>query len=171
MDVSSDEAAKTYIWKISVRLAGYSGEELTCVADTLNRLFTAPIPMVWTMSGPAATQSSEEYSYLDLLRSGDPPCFAKHLNEKPQIIALLISFFPLLCIPPMVNKMLLNAATFLLIQTSSYNQQPTTNRPLFDRHITMIMSPWSIIQALIKHEIAAASLNSILFTCLPKWFR
>ena len=37
-----------------------------------------------------------------------PTCFAKHLNEKPQIIALLISFFPLLCIPPMVNKMLLN---------------------------------------------------------------
>ena len=25
MDVSSDEAAKTYIWTISVRLAGYSG--------------------------------------------------------------------------------------------------------------------------------------------------
>ena len=75
----------------------------------------APIPMVWTMRGPAATQSSEEYSYHDLLRSDDPPCFAKHLNEKPQIIALLISFFPLLCIPPMVNKMLLNAAIFLLI--------------------------------------------------------
>ena len=115
MDVSSDEAAKTYIWTISVWLAGYSGEEFTCVADTLNRLYTAPIPMVWTMRGPAATQSSEEYSYHDLLRSDDPPCFEKHLNEKPQIIALLISFFPLLCIPPMVNKMLLNAATFLLI--------------------------------------------------------
>ena len=115
MDVSSDEAAKTYIWTISVRLAGYSGEEFTCVAYTLNRLYTAPIPMVWTMRGPAATQSSEEYSYHDLLRSDDPPCFAKHLNEKPQIIALSISFFPLLCIPPMVNKMLLNAATFLLI--------------------------------------------------------
>ena len=68
--------------------------ELTYVADTLNGLYTAPIPMVWTMRGPATTQSSEEYSYLDLLRSGDPPCFAKHLNEKPQIIALLISFFP-----------------------------------------------------------------------------
>ena len=63
MDVSSDEAAKTYIWTISVRLAGYSGEEFTCVADTLNRLYTAPMPMVWTMRGPAATQSSEEYSY------------------------------------------------------------------------------------------------------------
>ena len=115
MDVSSDEAAKTYIWTISVRLAGYSGEELTCVADTLNRLHTASILMVWTMLGPAAAQASEGYSYLDLLRSDYQPCFAKHLNEKPQIIALLISFFPLLCIPPMVNKMLLNAATFLLI--------------------------------------------------------
>ena len=101
MDVSSDEAAKTYIWTISVRLAGYSGEVLPASQ-------TAPIPMVWTMRRPAATQSSEEYSYLDLLRSDEPPCFAKHLNEKPQIIALLISFFPLLCIPPMVNKMLLN---------------------------------------------------------------
>ena len=112
MDVSSDEAAKTYIWTISVRLAGYSGEELTWVADTLNRLYTAPIPMVWTILGPATAQASEEYSYLDLLQSCDPPCFAKHLIEKPQIIALLISFSPLLCIPPMVNKMLLNAATF-----------------------------------------------------------
>ena len=63
MDVSSYEAAKVYIWTISVRLAGYSGEELTCVADTLNRLYTAPRPMAWTMSGPATTQSSEEYSY------------------------------------------------------------------------------------------------------------
>ena len=93
MDVSSYEAAKVYIWTISVRLAGYSGEELTCVVDTLNRLYTAPRPMAWTMSGPATTLSSEEYSYLDVLRSGYPPCFAKHLNEKPQIIVLLISFF------------------------------------------------------------------------------
>ena len=87
--------------------------------------------MVWTMLGPAAAQASEEYSYLDLLRSCDPPCFAKYLNEEPQIIAL-----------PII---------------------------LFDRHITMIISPWSI-RALIRHEIAS-SLNSILSTCLPKWFR
>ena len=54
LDVSSDEVTKVYIWTMSVRLAGYSGEELTCVADTLNRLYTASILMVWTMLGPAA---------------------------------------------------------------------------------------------------------------------
>ena len=73
MDVSSYEAAKVYIWTISVRLAGYSGEELSCVANTLNRLYTASILMVWTMLGPASAQASQVYSYLDLLRSCDPP--------------------------------------------------------------------------------------------------
>ena len=56
MDVSSYEAAKVYIWTISVRLAGYSGEELTCVVDTLNRLYTAPRPMADEWAGYNAVE-------------------------------------------------------------------------------------------------------------------
>ena len=108
LDVSSDEAAKVYIWTISVRLAGLLRRRI----NLRRKHSKPPVYSVYTngLDDAWAGFSAGEPSiflprFTAVLR---PTCFAKHLNEKPQIIALLISFFPLLCIPPMVNKMLLN---------------------------------------------------------------